>query len=1105
MLFYSLVTVLYLYFTFRAASIEISRRHLHQSLQYAAVVDGNVKELLVLGSALQLYLNTLGENYSGLESYLNSLFQSNRLVTGVGVIHGNLPISSEHFKYTRKEYYWPRSMGQFQPHEVSPKSHISDHELFRQKEGVWWFVDGQYDDATVFRVSLLLSLKEGQTLRIDIDGAQLIQPLEWTDTETRLVLISQDGITIFANGISLPKMRYFDQFITTGPCDGFSKINITSDEKRPINQFIENPIKSLKGSESCSVFREALHRVVDLGESINFRVSIRNSRKWVTATPIPTTKWYFSISILEKDILAPLMNHILLSVSLIVLTMVLTLVCLWTVSGRITRPLNKLKYEMNAYTGDNEANGVVDVANESVSLGRSFAKLKRHIADRETALQQARSQNMGHLVQQLRGRYFYFNLSRNGEIIFVSPSISSVLGYKLWEFSGSIQDFLTSSGLNKDFSDTLESLTEGFWQEPFEVEMLHKDGSVRRIEMFCTAHESHLSNMADNNTKSLCHSSIEGMGNDITRRIKDTERFSALIAGAPDATVIINKDGIIGLVNREVLKLFSFEEGELINMPLSLLIEGSQRSEFPLLELFDAEQVEAFCLDSFLSKGISKTGRYFPIEISSNVLDTSEGFLISIVFRDISERVRIQGELVTAKEQAEKASQAKSMFLSNISHELRTPLNGVLGYAQLLLSDGNIPDRSLTNLKQLQDCGLHLLTLINDILDLTKIESCGIECDPQPYDLRATVSMVLANVKEIASSKHLELLQDVGEDIAHEVVGDNVKLRQVLINLLGNAVKFTESGFVSLKIFCREDLLHFEVRDTGIGIASEDIDNLFKPFSQLKAGRSKGGTGLGLAISYRLVNAMGGELQVASCPEEGSCFFFTTPYQAVTDSEPKLPLPPLDNSLNLNCHHSRILVADDNFDNRDMLTKALQSRGYQVDAVSDGSEAIKICGEIQYDLVLMDIKMPEIDGITATRIIHKLPTCSPLNVIAVSASVSDETRREISEAGFCEFVAKPINLESLFDLIQEYLQKKSFILNNSQRDRLIKVLRHSLDIGDVEALLMEARHWLESDEFGYFTSKIIDYCEALDMQSLESILYDLELSRDGTHGMTLPS
>ena len=377
-IFYSLVTVIYLYYTFRAASAEVSRRHLHQSLQYSAVVEGNVKEVMVAARALQLHLkqeNGVLDNH--LIDYLNNLFYSSKVVTGVGVIH--VPDININSGTERSIKFWNRNNGRFISDNASPPYKIPYHQiesLLNQPDtALDWHTDASSKDVDFFRTSLLLPLSTETVLRVDIDGARLIQPLVWLGDRTRLIMLNENGIAVYANSISMPRLRNLDQFITAGPCQGFSKINVTSENEDLLQQFIANPVRPYVGNEPCGIYREALERVTRDGQSINFRVVIRNDRKWVTATPVPSTQWYLSISILEEDILAPLIHHITLSISLIALAMILTLMCLWAVSGRITRPLHRLQKEMNAYAGK-DGGGSGDYRDEAVSLSRSFLQLK---------------------------------------------------------------------------------------------------------------------------------------------------------------------------------------------------------------------------------------------------------------------------------------------------------------------------------------------------------------------------------------------------------------------------------------------------------------------------------------------------------------------------------------------------------------------------------------------------------------------------------------------------------------------------------------------------------------------------------------------------------
>ncbi len=1112
-IFYSVVTVVDLYFSFRSASAEISRRHLHQSLQYSAVVAGNLEKIHVAGKAIRLFIENIDGSYPGMSNYLGKLLDDNDLITGVGVVDSTYTDNKR--IQVEKEWYWEKTTGDYSVIEKHhPPFQISDERLesllHESSLSNQWYVDPSSENIKIFRSSLLIPVKKTDDhlrfIRVDVDGARLIEPLSWIELRTRLIILNQQGIVIYANGISLPRLRNLEQFITAGPCDGYSKINVTSETADPLNQFIASPIHARSETEPCGVYREALYRVTKELQSINFRVSIRNDRKWVTATPVPSTGWYLSVSILEDDIMGPMVNQAMLSVSLIALAMILTLICLWVVSGRITRPLNKLKEQMNAFASPfSDVDFGLASPDEAVSLTRSFSELKLRLVDRELALQHARSNNMGHLVQQLRGGYFYFNLKKDGTIIYVSPSLSAVLGYELWEFSGKIQNFLTDSPINRNFKKTLLALVKGLWQEAFEVDMRHQNGSVRRIEMFCTVHSNFSNSHSFNQTvEGLSEgNAIEGMANDITLRIKDTQKFKSLLASSPDAAVITNEDGIISLVNRKVMELFHFSEDELSNMPLALLIAYESRSELPLLKPIDQNNVHNYCLETYLSQGQNRSGQQFPIEISSNVLDTSDGVLISIVFRDISERKKIESELVSAKEQAEKASQAKSMFLSNITHELRTPLNGVLGYAQLLLADRDIPVKCRSTLSSLEDCGRHLLILINDILDITKIESSGIHIDPHSFDLRITLNTVLANVKETARRKSLILNLDIDERINKEIIGDNVKLRQVLINLMGNAVKFTDNGSVSLFVRQKDGRLFFEVRDTGVGISESEFNKLFKPFSQLQSGKSKGGTGLGLAISSRLVHAMDGDLTVSSIVNEGSSFKFSIPDQP----SPEQALKPDEQSLTLNDHiqyELNVLVVDDCPNSRDVLFNAVQGRGFKAFSAASGQEAIECCKQTRVDLILMDIRMPDLDGIETARIIQNISGVNKKVIIAVSASDSEFSQQEMDETGFSGFVRKPVEFDELFGKIAREidLNQKTSICSSKKTpvelscridclNEMITVLTLNLEMGDIESLQKKANDWQGGSGFGDYPIRILNYCSCLDLQNVERLRLEL--------------
>ena len=1087
--FYSFISVAFLYFSFRYASLEVGRRHLDRSLYYASVIDGHLREMTagsnVLADSLR-YDQTTPLN--DIVLMLPSFFAGNMIVEGVGVIFQHPDKQSRYWINTSKGVVKTNILPDQIP--VLPEETTSD--IFNsQSFSGRWFTSSEVVNASIFRSSFLIPVEliggEKVILRIDIDGSKLISPFQWNDSNSRLIIFDQNAVAVFANGITIPKYRTLGKFIEHGPCQAHSQINMTEKELTAMRQPFSSGLKPNKGP-GCNIFEELFSRVTLLNQSVNLRMKSRNTKRWISATPIPSTNWFFSISIREKDLLAPVVKQIILSASLITIALLLTLLGLWVVSGRITRPLNKLKQQMNTYAASSGLTEVNDNKDEAESLTQSFFSLTERLAEREKELFNTRVNNLGHLIEQLRGGYFYFNLNALGEITYVSNSVRQVLGYAPESFRGDIRNYFTGSGVNRDFSEKLKYLVEGKWLAPFEVEIRRGSVGISRVELFCSC----------NREAPEADYVIEGLGNDITRRINDTEKFRALIASSPDAMVVANQDGMISMVNRRVSILFGYKQHKLINMPLTLLIAPSARKENPLLVPLNLCDQKRHCIDSFLSIGIDSQGHEFPLEISSNVLNTSDGAQVCIILRDITCRIKIQEELIDSKNRAEQASRTKSLFLSNISHELRTPLNGVLGYTQLLLKE-EVPEKHREMLESLEECGLHLMMLINDILDMTKIESSGVSIVSEPFDLETTLHMVMANIKALAKQKQLELRMSIAGDVAREIVGDNLKLRQVLINLTGNAIKFTHKGFIELKVYRQDERLFFLVTDTGIGIAGKDQKDLFKPFSQLKSGQQLGGTGLGLAICYRLVKAMKGKLTVESRLGVGSCFSFSIPYQ-VSDTDSLLPEKRLNQTLpelNDENKNNSILVVDDSENNRDLLTSALQSYQFKVDSAENGQIALEKFGAYHFDLILMDLKMPVMDGFAATQAIREMHKGKSIIIMAISASVSEDTRQRIHGSGFNDFIAKPLSFCELFEKIYLNLgihghevsdnTESSAELSSKQAQLLHDQIVSSLELGDLEGLEKQAEQWMRQPALIHYSEQIIQCCQDIDVEQLEAI------------------
>jgi len=385
-------------------------------------------------------------------------------------------------------------------------------------------------------------------------------------------------------------------------------------------------------------------------------------------------------------------------------------------------------------------------------------------------------------------------------------------------------------------------------------------------------------------------------------------------------------------------------------------------------------------------------------------------------------------QLTLAKRKAEETDRLKSVFLTTMSHELRTPLNAILGYAQILVRDPALDERQTDGLKTIRQSGEYLLSLINDILDLSKIEAGRLEFNPGPVNLPLFLQSVAETIAVKAERKGLAFIFEAPPDLpGAAVLADGKRLRQVLLNLLGNAVKFTHHGQISLRVrsLPTDDAqavrLRFEIRDTGVGIAAEALETIFQPFEQLGAARQRaGGTGLGLAISRQLVRLMGSDIQVESRPGEGSLFCFELSAALSGDAQATVRLAPRVVT-GYQGARRKILIADDVLVNRRMLADFLGSLGFDTCEASNGREAVAQAEAERPDLILMDAAMPQMDGSEATRRIRRMSCCATLPVFAVSASIAGAGMENSAAAGANAFIGKPIDYDVLLDLIGSHL------------------------------------------------------------------------------------
>ena len=399
-----------------------------------------------------------------------------------------------------------------------------------------------------------------------------------------------------------------------------------------------------------------------------------------------------------------------------------------------------------------------------------------------------------------------------------------------------------------------------------------------------------------------------------------------------------------------------------------------------------------------------------------------------------SELVAMNSVLAEAKTQAEAANLAKSEFLANMSHEIRTPLNCIIGYAEVALGSDSIEAVHGHNHGIIRESE-HLLSLINEVLDHAKIEAGRLELEQRVFDLPQVVLQVEGSVRAGAEAKGLRLATSVGADVPRFVIGDSLRLRQILINLVGNAIKFTEQGSVKIgaalvKSTGEHASIRFSVIDTGIGIPLERQDSIFESFTQVDGSttRKYGGTGLGTTISHRLVGLMGGEIGVTSAPGEGSTFWFTVPLklcaeqpEALTQVATSMAQP---TGVERRRYCGRVLLVEDYAPNREVLRMHLERAGYQVDLAENGREAVETCAERAYDVILTDVQMPDMDGYEATRRIRAGNSpCRNAPIVGVTAHAGADARDKCHEAGMDDVITKPIRREALLAAVEAALSR----------------------------------------------------------------------------------
>jgi len=468
---------------------------------------------------------------------------------------------------------------------------------------------------------------------------------------------------------------------------------------------------------------------------------------------------------------------------------------------------------------------------------------------------------------------------------------------------------------------------------------------------------------------------------------------------------------------------------------------------------------------------------------------------------EINKHKETESELIKAKKIAEFASDAKNEFIANMSHELRTPLNAIMGYCQLFQNDSNLTDKQKEGLEVVNKSSQHLLNLINDILEISKIEAGKMELVTGEFNLKFLLSNIVDILEIKAREKDISFNYNFSENIPDGVMGDEKRLKQVLLNICGNAIKFTQQGEVNFLVKRKDNDICFQVQDTGIGIPETKFNEIFLPFQQLQDNKSLvEGTGLGLSISKKLINMMGSNINFKSQLNIGSTFWF-----CLNLPEKKLLKTAISKKkqqiIGYKGDPKNIIVADDNDTNRILLDQLLSRIGFQIKLAKNGLEAFELAKKIKSDVIFMDLLMPVMNGFEAVKKIRQIDSCKNILIIAISANVFDATKEKCYEAGCDFFIPKPFNKEIIFDYLSNNLNIAWIYKNDDENDlnseKIIDVpcekdlseLSKLAEVGDFTGIKQKLKKLsLENEKYLSFIKKINAFIKEFEFDKIVNFI-----------------
>ena len=543
------------------------------------------------------------------------------------------------------------------------------------------------------------------------------------------------------------------------------------------------------------------------------------------------------------------------------------------------------------------------------------------------------------------------------------------------------------------------------------------DVPARRIELF------HLG-IDDYVLKPVIPVELRARLQNLLSRKRATERNRHLLEASSLGVITVDEEGLLRAMDSNALAMFAATEVQFLGKRLNSLLGDAADEILQSLNagvLLAKHRLAAHCC----------AGTELSIELSSLEVEMADGWRqFALLVRNISQEIELAATLTRAKEEAERVGRMKAEFLANMSHEIRTPMNAIIGMAYMMKRHELAPEQ-IIRVERIESAGKHLLGIINDVLDFSKIEAGRMDLESFPLSIGAITSNVVSMVHERACAKGLQIKIE-GDILPSKLLGDPTRLTQALLNYVSNAVKFTEHGTITLRtrlVGEAEDsaMVCFEVLDLGIGIAEACIGSIFDAFQQADSSTTRkfGGTGLGLAITRELASLMGGEAGVHSVLGQGSTFWFTVNLMrasgAVEQIEQDSGLPGAARILRQDYKGYRILLVEDDYINREVALEFLDDFCFDLDIAEDGQAALDLARENDYALILMDMQMPLMDGLQATRAIRKLPERGQVPVIAMTANASTDDRRRCFDAGMNDFLSKPIDPDALNKALLRWL------------------------------------------------------------------------------------